>query len=98
VIAVNGNESSRVAYEELRSVAIAGSPFGDRFGLIVLLREGLAAWLTQPLVGSGSDPARTTVQSDRRAQVPLVSDEIHAGVVRVLANMVLGGSHKEIST
>jgi hypothetical protein len=98
-ITVSGNESSRVAYEELRGLALGGSPCSGRFGLVVLLREGLAAWLAQPSIGLVSAAVRTPAQPDWHAQIPLVSDEIHAGVVRVMANMVLGGSHKkEIST
>jgi hypothetical protein len=94
-IAVSDGDSSRVAYEELRGLAVTGSPFNGRLGLVVLLREGLAAWFALRLVGS--DPARTPVQPDRRAQAPLVSDEIHASVVHVLASMVLGSSRTEIS-
>jgi hypothetical protein len=82
-----GPDRFRVTYEELRCRVLAGAPFGGAFGLVLLLREGLAAWMA----GGSAVPVAPAVEPDRRAAAPLVSDEIHAAVVRVLASMALGG-------
>ena len=92
--AATGPDRFRVAYEELRCRVLAGAPFGGAFGLVLLLREGLAAWMAGG--SAGSVPVAPTVDQDRRAAAPIVSDEIHAAVVRVLASMALGGL-KEMS-
>jgi hypothetical protein len=55
------------------------------FGLVVLRREGIAAWMARGSARSAP------VAPDRDAAAPAGSDEIHAGVVRVLASMALAG-------
>ena len=76
-------DASGAAYEELRSQAIAGGGIG----LAVLLREGVAGWMSQRQAGSAPmEPATAPLW---HAAPPVVSDEIHAGVVRVLASMAL---------
>jgi hypothetical protein len=87
--AATGPDQVRVTYEELRGRVLAGAPFGGAFGVVLLLREGLAAWMAGG--SAGSVPVAPAVEPDRRAAAPLVSDEIHAAVVRVLASMALGG-------
>jgi hypothetical protein len=87
--AATGPDRCRVAYEELRGRVLAGAPFGGAFGLVLLLREGLAAWMAGG--SAGSVLVAPAVEPDRRAAAPLVSDETHATVVRVLASMALGG-------
>ena len=73
------------AYEELRHHMLAGSPGGAHFGLVVLLREGVAAWIERrttcrrPAAPSGTQPAPG----------PLLSDELHAEIVHVLAEIAL---------
>jgi hypothetical protein len=76
------------AYEELRQRVLAGATHGSHFGLVVLLREGIAAWMQRAVVGSAGTPA---AGPDRRPAAPVLPDEIQAGVVRVLANMALSG-------
>jgi hypothetical protein len=88
-------DPAQVGYEELRGLAIAGAAFGGGRGLVVLLREGLAAWVARRC--TGADPVKTAVQSDHRAGVPAVSDDVHAGVVRVLASIALGRWRKEMN-
>ena len=95
-IAVSDGDLSQAAYEELRGLVVAGSACGGRLGLVVLLRQGLAAWFALWLIGSA--PPRTTAQLERPPQAPRLPGEIHTDLVRVLASMVLGGSRKEIST
>jgi len=91
--ATTGRDPFVAAYEELRRRVLAGASFGGHFGLALLLREGLAAWMAR---GSAcSVPVAPAADLDRRVATPIVSDEIHAGVVRVLASMALGG-HREM--
>jgi len=79
-----------VAYEELRNHVLTGVS-GNGAGLVLLLREGLAAWLEGR--GASVPPpvpeARPSPQTYAAASV--VSAEVHAGIVRVLASMVLAG-------
>lgn len=82
-------DSSVAAYEELRSHVRAGSAFGGHLGLVLLLREGVAAWMTR---GSASPAqAEPTASPACPAVAPVVTDEIHAGIVQVLADMALWG-------
>lgn len=76
-----------VAYEELRSHVLTGD--GNGVGLILLLREGLAAWLE----GRGTRRCPSEVRPGLRtyAAAPVPSDPIHSSIVRVLASMVLAG-------
>jgi len=84
-----GRDVFGATYEELRRRILTGSAFGGPFGLVLLLREGLAAWMARgSACGAPGPPA---ADPDRRGAAPLVPDEIHAAVVRVLASMALGG-------
>jgi len=73
------------AYEALRRSVLAGASGGGHVGLVLLLREGLAAWMTSGAVSAAP------VKAERRVAPPVLSNEIDAAVVRVLANMALGG-------
>jgi len=83
-------------YEDLRGRVLAGSTAGRYFDLQLLIREGIAAWITRcssrvvPHVPPG-DPA------PRVGIVPMVFDELHAYLVRGLASMALA-SRREMST
>ena len=81
-------------YEALRRRVLAGTPGGSAGGLVVLLRDGLAAWMAR---GSAGAAAVEAAGPARRGAAPIVSDEIHAAVVRVLASMALGG-REEVHT
>ena len=87
---VGAGDPSQVAYEELRGFAVAGSAGGGRLGLVVLLREGLAAWVARRSMCT--DAVAIAAPPPRRIVVPLVGDEVHSGVVRVLTSMVLATS------
>jgi hypothetical protein len=91
--AANGRDPLGTAYEELRRRVLAGTSVGGHGGLALLLREGLAAWMAR--VSAGAAPVEPAADPDRRGAAPIVSDEIHAAVVRVLASMALGG-HREM--
>ncbi len=82
-----GRDVFGVTYEDLRRRVLTGSVFGGASGLVLCLREGLAAWMARGAVGAApSAPAGHPV----RGAAPRVANEIHAAVVRVLASMALG--------
>ena len=85
--APTGRDPFGAAYEELRRRVLAGASFGGHSGLALLLREGIAAWMARG--GAGAAPVEPAADPDRRGAAPIVSDEIHAAVVRVLASMAL---------
>lgn len=85
--ATTGRDPFVAAYEELRRRVLAGVSFGGHFGLALLQREGIAAWMTRS--AACSVPVALAADLDRRVAAPIGSDEIHAGVVRVLVNMAL---------
>lgn len=86
-----------VAYEELRRrvLAGAGACACDR-GQIFLLRGGIVAWMAHETTSTA--PADLTADRDMDATAPVLSDEIHAGMVRVLANMALAAGGREMTT
>jgi hypothetical protein len=55
---------------------------------VILLREGLAAWLAQR--GFGADSVDRAPLPPRRADGGLAAEDLPRGVIRVLASMVLG--------
>jgi len=87
--ATSTSDESVAAYEELRNRVLANSTSGGHFGLLLLIREGIAAWMARCSIRAV--PSLPLVDPAQRAAVPLVSDEIHAGIVRVLASMALAG-------
>jgi hypothetical protein len=90
--AAGDDAPAQVAYEALRGRAIAGAVSGG-FGLVVLRREGLAAWVARR--STDADPITAVPSDPHGAGVPRVSDDVHAGRVRVLASMALGHWRKE---
>jgi hypothetical protein len=83
-----GSDSSVAAYENLRRHVLAGTALGSHSGLILILREGLAAWVSRCAASTALEPAAV---AQPRAPAPKVSDGIHASVVQVLAGMVFRG-------
>ena len=94
-VATGAESAALASYEELRRHVLAGAGFGSHFGLVLLLREGVAAWIRGAL--GSSVPVQREASSDRRSAPRPVPDEIHAGIVRVLANMALSGRQEMIS-
>ena len=83
------------AYERLRHLLRSGSPGGARFGLAVLLREGVAAWIDR--CAAVPDLAASSVV-DHVVREPLTAaPQIRDGVVQILATIALrmtaGGAH-----
>lgn len=96
--ASSGSDTSVAAYEELRSRVLAHSGAGSHSGLALLLRGGIAAWLSAGSAGSIADALPAQPGRPARSAAALVQDAIGAHVVRVLASMALGGLDKEIRT
>jgi hypothetical protein len=82
--------SISVAYEQLRSRVLAGSTSGDQLGLMLMMREGTAAWMARRSTRAIRSEARSVGRERRSA--PLALDDLHVAVVRVLASMALGTS------
>ena len=82
------------AYEELRSDMLSDLASGSHFGLILLIRQGVAAWMDRRAACSA--PAKAVAVTRVSEAAPLISDELHADMVRVLACMAMAG-RKEIN-
>jgi hypothetical protein len=78
-------DAAVAAYEQLRSHMLAASPRGGQFGLVLLLREGVAAWMDR--CAACSAPAAPSATPDRAVQAPLVSEQLHADIIRRLASI-----------
>ena len=82
-------DAAVAAYEALRGHVLAGPAAGNAVGLVLLLREGVVAWVARGRARVAS--AEPAAEPARRIAAPVVSDELHAGLVRVLASMALAG-------
>ena len=69
-------------YEDLRRWIVDGAGGGSRWGLVLLRREGLAAWIATWAAASGAAVVDPRPEVARR-----LPDAHHADVVRVLASM-----------
>jgi len=75
-------------YEQLRSGALDGAAPAGHFGLVILMREGVAAWMAH----ASARPAIVVqggVANDRASVAALIAEEVHADMVAVLASMVM---------
>jgi hypothetical protein len=75
-------------YERLRDHVLAGTTTGG-FGLVILMREGLAAWLAHAPAPTFAITDVNTPKHPAAAVTPTVSGDIHADMVSVLANMAM---------
>ena len=77
--------AAREAYEQLRRHMLAALPGSGRFGLAVLLQEGVAAWIERCAADVASNsPARPG------GEAPIVlTPPLHAGLVQILASIAL---------
>jgi hypothetical protein len=62
---------------------------GGHCELVLLMREGIAAWIDRRSTGSPAPAAAPTAPRDCPAGVLLAADDLHASLVRVLASMAL---------
>lgn len=81
-------EASVRDYEALRSHVLAGASTGSHAGLLVLLRQGVAAWMARRSACACPAPAAA------RTTTLLAGEEIHAALVRVLASMALAAQRE----
>ncbi len=65
---------------------LEGMSSGGHFGLIILLREGVAAWMEHD---SAAPMTAASASPERPLAMPIVCDEIHAEMVGVLASMAM---------
>ena len=78
-------------YEKLRSGALEDGVAGGRFELVILLREGVAAWMRL----AATRPATVThVAAKDVTATPPIPDGLRVEVALVLANMVMT-THEE---
>lgn len=75
------------AYEALRCYVLGGASSAGDAALVVLLRQGVAAWMARRSACAG--PAAAP-----RTSTAIAGQEIHAGIVRVLASMVLAAQQE----
>jgi hypothetical protein len=87
------NDAAARAYEELRDHILANSSGGQRYGLILLLREGVAAWLERRITVEST--AANITQPHACASKSLLADPLQAELVSVLASIALS-DRKEI--
>ena len=75
-----------IGYEQLRSGVLGLATVDGHFGRVILLREGVAAWMahasTPPTVSRGPANHRPPV-------APFLSDELLSDMALVLASMVM---------
>jgi hypothetical protein len=77
-------------YEDLRRKALGGSRFGGPgYGLAILIRRGLAAWIQAYLCATPSSPIPSPPRGDLRGTLPF---DFESEVVHVLAAMALSTS------
>ena len=85
-----GSDVSVAVYEQLRlHVHEGGTAPGGHCGLVVLRREGLAAWMAWRMTGAVAPESVTAYQ--RPVSAPLAADDLHASLVRVLASLAMSG-------
>ena len=88
--ASGGADVSVAVYEQLRLHVHAGATApGGHCGLVVLRREGMAAWMAWRTTGAAA-PEPVTAHP-RPVSAPLAADELHASLVRVLASLAMSG-------
>lgn len=85
------DDAPLIAYEELRGQVVTGSSGGGHIGLVVIVREGISAWLASRIAPNSSTPVGRATESMPRTvpPQPLYANELQAGVARLLAGMVL---------
>jgi hypothetical protein len=89
----SGCADAAAAYEQMRNHVLQGSPCGGQFGLILVMREGVAAWIDR--CAPGFTPVAASANVDRVVALPDLSPQLHAGIVDVLVNIAMA-TRKEI--
>ena len=86
-----GPDVSVAVYEQLRLHVLEGAAVaGGHCALVVLLREGMAAWIARR---TACPPApEPAAARERPVGAPLSADDLHASLVRVLAGMAMSAT------
>ena len=82
--APSGDRTVETAYEQLRR-SVFDSTFGAHFGRVLMMREGIAAWMAH----GATCTAAPCVRDAEPPKASLAFDPFNAGVVQVLASMAL---------
>ena len=79
------------AYEQLRRHMVAALPGSWRFGLAVLLREGVAAWIERGAANLPFNSVRRPGEEPPLLPAPpsVVTPPLHADLVQILASIAL---------
>ncbi|MEX1184684.1 MAG: hypothetical protein WD227_04930 [Vicinamibacterales bacterium] len=80
----SGAGDAAVAYEQLRHHVLTGSSRAGHVGLILLMREGVAAWLDHSPDGFTPAAPSTVAAVASPGRLP----PLQAGIVAVLADLV----------
>lgn len=75
------------AYEQLRSTVLGGAGTGSHCGLVILLREGVCAWMAHAAARSVDSTPAIGEPGPRVA--PVVTDDVNAALITVLTNMLM---------
>jgi len=75
----------REAYEQLRRHVLTALPGGGRFGLAVLLREGVAAWIEH----CAANPLPASPTGLGPVPCSAIAPPLYAGIVQILASITL---------
>jgi hypothetical protein len=78
-----------LGYEQMRSSVLERARTGGHFGLVLLMREGVAAWMAHTSTSS-TPPADGQVHDNDRSPVALVlADALRQDIALVLVSMVM---------
>ena len=93
VARVRGDRSWTARYEALRDHMLRKPTSSGRDGLVVLLRQGLAAWMRR--TSATSSPRSLATHSHAALAAPSLSDDLCASFVQIMATMALAGPCQE---
>lgn len=82
---IDAGAGVREAYEQLRHHVLAALPGSGHFGLTVLLREGVAAWIERCAAGA---PFRSLTPPSQTS-LPIVTPPLRTGIVQILVSIAL---------
>jgi len=82
---IESASSAREAYEQMRRHVVAAAPGSGRFGVAVLLREGVAAWIERCATSAPSQ----SVPPPSQPLSPFVTPPFQAGIVQILVHIAL---------
>jgi hypothetical protein len=85
--AISRSNHLAAEYEALRGSVLQGQRSGGHFGLVIVLREGLAAWMAHACCRPVTIAGATCCKRSSPA-APIVPKDVRANMIAVLASMV----------